>query len=81
MKNVGELGVTAAGLMDRIEADYSEFNEVEVGVVAVIAEINYEKDGEEYTSVEYRCSDPRKWIQGGLFKYASKAVFNAGNEE
>ena len=74
MTDISELGVHAAELMEHMETEYAGKNG-ELGVVAVIAEINYvEDDGEEVTCIEYRCSDGRRWVQRGIFHEAYRAV-------
>lgn len=72
--DVGELGVVTAELMETLEEEFSEYDEVTVGVVAVIAEVNFFTDGEEETAIAFRCSDGRRWIQIGLFNAAIRAT-------
>jgi hypothetical protein len=73
--SLNELGTLAAELMDRLESDYEGKEDVELGVVAIVVELNYtDSDGEEITAVEYRCSDARRWIQSGLFAAAGRGV-------
>lgn len=66
--------ITAADLIDvlgeQLEDDASIDSEsIEVGVVGVIVEVNYRgSDGEDYTALQYRCSDARRWVQSGLFQ-------------
>lgn len=70
---LAELGVLAAELMERLHDDYGAKDGAELGVVAVVAEINY--GGEEGVCVvEFRCSDNRRWVQHGLFAAAQRAV-------
>lgn len=76
-----ELGVVAAELMDRLESDYAGKQSVEVGIVAVVAEINFIDDGgEDVTAIEYRCSDGRRWIQAALFEHAKRGVYYSSEE-
>jgi hypothetical protein len=50
----------------------SEFPEgFDLGIVAVVGEVNYQVDGEPNTAVWYRCSDMRTWLQAGLFRRAA----------
>lgn len=73
-----ELGITAAELMERLEREYAGKDDVKLGVVAVIAEVGYtDREGDEVTAVEYRCSDGRHWIQSGLFAAASRACHSS----
>jgi hypothetical protein len=62
------MGVLVAELMDAIAGEYGE--DAKVGTVAVVVEI----DGDEWTQVRYRCSDPRSWVQEGFFLAAQRAV-------
>lgn len=79
--NVGEIGVVAAELMDRLAADYENRESVELGVVAVIAEVSWRSGDDEITAVEYRCSDGRRWIQSGLFAAAGRVVIATSEDE
>ena len=75
-----DLGVVAAELMERLEEDYATHENVTLGVVAVVAEVNYGPGDDEVCAVEFRCSDGRRWIQRGLFDAAIRAV-NASSED
>lgn len=68
--DVGEVGRTAAELMDRLADDYADDETATVGVVAVVVEVT--TDG--WSSIEYRCSDGRRWIQQGVFLAAMIAA-------
>lgn len=71
LRQIGEL---TAQLMERLEEDYADI-EAEVGVVAVIVELNYvHSNGDDISAIEYRCSDGRRWVQTGLFDAAKRAV-------
>lgn len=71
--SISRLGETAAELMETVECEFAERDGVEVGVVAVVAEVNYvDEDGDEVTEIRYRCSDGRSWIQAALFGRAVK---------
>lgn len=77
---LSELGIVAAELMERLEEDYGDKSEITLGVVAVVAEVNY-RDGEDKVSaVEYRCSDGRRWIQSGLFAAAGRGVIESSED-
>jgi hypothetical protein len=69
-----ELGQTAVEMFETLEHLYGELPNVEVGIVAVVAEVTWGDADEQVTSVSYRCSDPRRWIQQGLFAAAVQAV-------
>lgn len=64
------MGVLVAELMDTVAVEYGE--DVKLGTIAVIVEIN----GDEWTQVRYRCSDPRSWVQEGFFLAAQRAVIS-----
>lgn len=70
MADLHQLGLISAELIDRLEEDYRDA-EIEVGVVALVVEVTSHKD--EWTAIEFRCSDPRRWIQLGLFDAAARA--------
>lgn len=63
------LSQTALDLIERLAEDHED-DDREIGVVALVVEIN----GEDATWIEYRCSDQRKWIQAGLFDRAKAAT-------
>jgi hypothetical protein len=71
------IGQIAAELMERLE-DTTVLADGEtgrVGIVAVVAEVTVDEPaGPGRTHVTYRCSDPRRWIQAGLFEQARRAV-------
>lgn len=68
--DVGEVGRTAAELMDRLADEYADEPSAKVGVVAVVVEI----ETDEISAIEYRCSDVRRWIHRGLFSEAMRAA-------
>jgi hypothetical protein len=68
------LGQLAAELMESIEGDYPE---ARLGVVAVVVEL----DEGGATSIVYRCSDARRWVQAGLFAAAGRAVIDSSETE
>ena len=74
MIDTSDLGVVAAELMEKLERSYLDKEDVKIGVVAVIAEVEFSDADGEYTVIEYRCSDGRKWVQAGLFAQTSRAV-------
>jgi hypothetical protein len=70
------LGELAAELMEALEDEHGE--EARLGVVAVVVEVTGADD--EWTAVQYRCSDPRRWIQSGLFAAAGRAVIDSSED-
>jgi hypothetical protein len=76
------LGHVAADLMDHIAEEYGATDGVTLGIVAVIAEVDLpDSDGEPgWTTVQYRCSDARRWIQAGLFDAARRGVESSSEE-
>lgn len=77
MADFAEAAQIAAGLIDRLEQDYQEYDDVRIGVVSLVAEVEYTVDGDEFCSIEYRCSDGRRWIQLGLFESARRGVIRS----
>lgn len=76
-----KVGIIAADLMERLEDDYKDFDDVEIGIVAVVVEVNYvDRQDDGVSAVEYRCSDERRWIQHGLFEAARRAVTDSSEE-
>lgn len=75
--DVGEVGRTAAELMDRLADDYADEETATVGVVAVVVEVTTDK----WSSIEYRCSDERRWIQQGVFLAAMRAARTPAADE
>lgn len=69
-----ELGQNAVEMFESLDEQYGEFSGVQVGVVAVVVEITWDDGDDKITSVSYRCSDPRRWIQHGIFSAAVRAV-------
>lgn len=63
------VGVLVADLVESMAAEYAK-DDVRIGTVAVVVEV----EGENWTWVRYRCSDPRGWVQEGFFQAAAAAV-------
>lgn len=78
--NLSQIGTEVLDLIEWLERDYSD-REVNVGVVAIVVELDETSDGDEYTGIHYRCSDPRRWVQAGLFAGAQRAVYATEEEE
>ena len=65
--DLARIGEVAAELMDALEADADGGPDgVEVGVVAVIVELQTR----DLTTIRYRRSDSRQWIQRALLREA-----------
>lgn len=78
--DISAVGVVAAELMESLADEY-DGDEVQVGTVAVVVELDLPADeGEELgsTEIRYRCTDGRRWIQAGLFDQARRTVFPDG---
>lgn len=71
-----KLSTLALDLIERLAEDHAG-RPTEVGMVALVVEINGEYQGDQVTWVEYRCTDTRRWVQVGLFQAAERAVLNA----
>lgn len=73
--DTNRLGRVAAEMMDSLAEGYAE-HDVEVGEVLMIVEI---KSG-SWTTVSYRSSDPRLWVQLGLLAAAERAVHSSAKQ-
>jgi hypothetical protein len=84
-----DLSKLALELIERLANDYEDWDEVETGVVALVVEVSgrnpdlsseeQEEIGEDepnFTTIEYRCSDPRRWIQAAIFARAADAALD-----
>jgi hypothetical protein len=81
MLDTTELGELALQLIDQLADSHQDDEEVSIGVMSIVVEINGTYEGQGSTWVEYRCSDPRVWIQNGLFAAAQRATLNRGQPE
>ena len=60
------LGQVTAELMEKLSEDWDE-ESAELGEVMVLAEVKVtDEDGDDWTYIAWRCSDPRNWVQRGL---------------
>jgi hypothetical protein len=76
----GQVGVIAAELIDSLADSYAD-EEIEIGVVAVVVEITGGKlDEENWTAINYRCNNPKRWIQRALFEEAKDVARNSSEE-
>jgi hypothetical protein len=67
------LGQVAADLMDLLAEDAAdeEAAEMELGEVMILAEVKgRDEEGDDWTSIRFRCSDPRFWVQRGMLSAA-----------
>jgi hypothetical protein len=63
--------ITAATLLDHLEADYDDAG-VTVGAVMVLVELD---NGDRDTvGIYLRCSDARQWAQLGMLRAAEQSV-------
>lgn len=79
MSDFSEAARIAAELIDKLEAEYADNENVSIQRVAVIVEVSENAEEDEkgdmgWTSINYRCSDPVRWIQIGLFEAAVRAA-------
>lgn len=65
--DTGQIGRCAAVLMEAID----DLEAVDVGTVMIIAELNH---GDEATTLIYRCTDPRIWVQRGLARHVADRI-------
>jgi hypothetical protein len=78
---IAKIGTTAAKLMDSIE---SEGEDVEIGEVMLLVECRYKHDDDEYSGIDFRCTDERVWVQHGMLHFALNAVrqsYESDNDE
>lgn len=75
MLDTTKLSTLALDLIESLAEAHDE--DAEVGTIALVVEVNGAHEGEPATWVEYRCTDPRRWIQAGLFDAAGRAVLDA----
>lgn len=73
-----ELGKAAAELMDSLAESYDGLD-ASIGTVAIVVEVEVTDDGPGWTSIDYRCTDGRRWLQAGLFAAAQRAVGMGAN--
>lgn len=67
-----KLGAMAMGLMEDMATKYEEIEgDAQIGTIAIVVEVT----GDTWTSVDYRCTDGRRFVQDGLFSAARRAVF------
>lgn len=69
MEDVGKVGKLAAELMQAVEEEYPDGR---VGVVGLVIEVVL--DDEQATVLRYRATDPRVWVQAGLFRRVALAL-------
>jgi hypothetical protein len=71
-----ELSKLALELIERLADDYEDWEKVKTGVVGLVVEVNgkHPEMDNEVTVIEYRCSDPRRWVQGAIFDRAKHAA-------
>lgn len=77
---LADLATVAAELMDELEEEYASKEDVQLGVVAVVAEVNWSDGDGGVTAVQYRCSDSRRWVQVGLFDAAKRGVLETSED-
>lgn len=72
---LSQVATISAELIDILESDFADVDEenLEVGVIAVVVEINQKRENGEFTGIHYRCSDARRWVQHGFFQGAARA--------
>lgn len=83
-----KISTLAMELIEQIERDYSDWEGVEFGTVALVLEISGTPPVDERpdpdptlgetepvaTTIVYRCSDPRRWIQNAFMKMAYRST-------
>jgi hypothetical protein len=59
--------------MDLLAEDAAdeEAAEMELGEVMILAEVKgRDEEGDDWTAIRFRCSDPRFWVQRGMLSAA-----------
>jgi hypothetical protein len=74
--NISEVGNLAAEFMEQLERQYDSEN-VKIGVVGLVVELNFNRPEGESTVIQYMCSDPRRWVQAGIFDTAKRCVIDS----
>lgn len=70
-----KLGEVAAVLMERLALEADE-EDMELGEVMIVAEVNGKDEDDGWTGIAYRCSDDRTWVQCGLLHAALRMATN-----
>jgi hypothetical protein len=71
MSDWSTAAITAATLLDHLEADYDD-GVVTVGAVMVLVELD--NGDRDTTGIYLRCSDTRQWAQLGMLRAAEQSV-------
>jgi hypothetical protein len=66
IEGVEKVGVLAAQLMEKVEADSEPTEDEHVGEVMLLVEMRGTDEDGPYTYIEWRCSDEREWVQRGI---------------
>ena len=66
IEGVERVGLVAAQLMEKIEADSEPTDDERIGEVMLLVEVRGTDEDGPYTYIEWRCSDEREWMQRGL---------------
>lgn len=78
MKHLERIGKTAVEFIDFVKDANDDLADACIGEVMVIAEIRgIDGDGEQVGEVQFRCSDPRGWVQRGLLEEAINTAHGA----
>lgn len=72
MSDFSRAAIIAAELIEHLENSY-DGEEIEIGEVMVLVEITGRNEEEgDWTAINFRCSDPRHWIQQGMLHAAMR---------
>jgi hypothetical protein len=74
-----ELIEQLAEILDADPGDTIIRESIEVGAVAMVVEVNYaDTEGNTYCVLQWRCSEPRRWVQFGLFRRVADSIAQIG---
>lgn len=68
MSNSQKIGLFVAESIELLEKKYGD--DIEIGEMAIVLEVREHREDGAYTGVEYRCSNPKGYIQRGLLEEA-----------
>lgn len=74
-EGISALGAETMALIEKLEAEVESgaIREPRIGAVAIVFEIDYvDEDGDRCNGIDFRSSDPRRWVQQGMFTSAAR---------
>ncbi len=74
-EGISTLGVEVMHLIERLEKEVEDgvIRQPRIGAVAIVFEIDYiDDDGDNANGIDFRSSDPRRWVQHAMFTAAAR---------